>query len=102
MLVSQIKRNAEQENDNLNSDNVLVFEDNDGTYIRNIFLKRVSLIIYYFVNTLDSSNSDLDDAVNKSSSDDEWEEGEEDDEKEGAENMELDEDDDDDDDDEEM
>ena len=70
------------------------------------FLKWVSLIIYYFVNTLDSSNSDLDDAVNKSSSDDEWEEGEEDEdeEKEGDENMELDEDhdDDDDDDDEEM
>ncbi|XP_061391420.1 WD repeat-containing protein 43 [Musca vetustissima] len=76
LLVSQIKRNNEQDQDNLKSDNVLVFEDND-----------------------DSSTSDLDDAINKSSSDDEWEEGEEDDEddqKNGGESMDQDDDDDDD------
>ncbi|XP_073814070.1 WD repeat-containing protein 43 [Musca autumnalis] len=71
LLVSQIKRNSEQDQDNLKSDNVLVFEDND-----------------------DSSNSDLDDAINKSSSDDEWEEGEDDDEKNDGESMDQDEDDD--------
>ncbi|XP_065367124.1 WD repeat-containing protein 43 isoform X2 [Calliphora vicina] len=74
LLVSQIKRNT-QEEDNLKNDNVLVFEDND-----------------------DSSNSDIDDAINKSSSDDEWEEGEEDGDEEdqanGDENMEDDENDD--------
>ncbi|KAI8128960.1 hypothetical protein FF38_09843 [Lucilia cuprina] len=82
LLVSQIKRNT-QEEDNLKSDNVLVFEDND-----------------------DSSNSDLDDAINKSSSDDEWEEGaendddgddgEEEEQENGDENMEEDDEDNDD------
>uniref|UniRef100_A0A1I8PJP8 Small-subunit processome Utp12 domain-containing protein n=1 Tax=Stomoxys calcitrans TaxID=35570 RepID=A0A1I8PJP8_STOCA len=55
LLVSQIKRYSEEDQDNLKSDSVLVVADND-----------------------DSSNSDFDDVNNKSSSDDEWEEGDED------------------------
>uniref|UniRef100_A0A1I8N3C4 Small-subunit processome Utp12 domain-containing protein n=1 Tax=Musca domestica TaxID=7370 RepID=A0A1I8N3C4_MUSDO len=74
LLVSQIKRNSEMDQDNLKSDNLLVFEDND-----------------------DSSTSDLDDAINKSSSDDEWEEGEDEDQKNGGDSMDQDDDDEDDD-----
>ncbi|GBP02244.1 hypothetical protein EVAR_69007_1 [Eumeta japonica] len=74
LLVSQIKRNT-QEEDSLRSDNVLVFDDND-----------------------DSSNSELEDGLNKQSSDDEWEEGAEDDDDDenqenGDENMESEDDD---------